>query len=104
VEPADRGLAALGRLRWHCRRGIKELDVLLERVLSDLVPQASPAERRAFEELLALPDPLLAAYLLAGETPPQTHLKELVARIRTLCRLGDGSALFCSESQSRRSC
>ena len=55
----------------------------------------SPEERAAFAELLALPDPLLAGYLLGGEVPPEPRLARLVARISALCRLDDGSALFC---------
>ena len=87
--------AAAGRLRWRCRRGMKELDVLLERVLGQLMPVASAAEWRAFEELLSLPDPLLAGYLLGEDIPPEPTLAELVARMRTLCRSGDRAAVFC---------
>ena len=87
-------LATPGALRWRCRRGMKELDVLLERVAQQL-PQASPAECRLLGELLALPDPLLARYLLAGEPPVEPHLALAVTRVRALCRLDDGSALFC---------
>jgi antitoxin CptB len=87
-------LAAPGPLRWRCRRGMKELDVLLERFAQQVLPQASPAECRVFAELLALPDPLLAGYLLGGEPPAEPHLAQAVRRIRALCRLGDGSAVF----------
>jgi antitoxin CptB len=80
---------------WHCRRGMKELDVLLERYARRVLPDASTEERRTFAELLALPDPLLAGYLLAGEVPPEPRLARLVAGIHALCRLDDGSAVFC---------
>jgi antitoxin CptB len=70
------------RLRWHCRRGMKELDVLLERFALAALPHAAPEERQAFAELLELPDPVLARYLLGGETPPQDHLAQVVRRIR----------------------
>jgi succinate dehydrogenase flavin-adding protein (antitoxin of CptAB toxin-antitoxin module) len=73
---------------------MKELDVLLERFARQVLPEASPAECRVFAELLALPDPLLAGYLLAGELPAEPHLAQAVGRIRALCRLGDGSAVF----------
>ena len=89
------GRAALaGPLRWRCRRGMKELDVLLERFAQQVLPQASQAECRLFAELLALPDPLLAGYLLGGEAPAEPHLAQAVGRIRALCRLADGSAVF----------
>jgi antitoxin CptB len=86
--------AATGLLRWRCRRGKKELDVLLDRFARQVLPQASPGECRVFAELLALPDPLLEGYLLRDEAPAEPHLAQAVGRIRALCRLGDGSAVF----------
>ena len=55
------------KLRWRCRRGMRELDVLLERYLEGRWPAASARERAAFEELLELSDPDLAGLLL-GKT------------------------------------
>jgi antitoxin CptB len=83
------------RLLWHCRRGMKELDVLLERYAREGLPGAPAGEWAAFAELLKLPDPLLAGYLLGGEVPPEPHLVQLLKRIGALCRSGDGSAVFC---------
>jgi antitoxin CptB len=84
------------RLLWRCRRGMKELDVLLERFAREGLPGASAREWEAFAELLALPDPLLAGYLLGGEVPREPHLVEILGRIGALCRSGGGSAVFCS--------
>ncbi|MFI4879403.1 MAG: succinate dehydrogenase assembly factor 2 [Steroidobacterales bacterium] len=75
-DPAD------GRLLWHCRRGMKELDVVLERFVRASLPHASGAERHLLAQLLALPDPELAEYLLAGTPPRAAPLAPLVARIR----------------------
>ena len=74
-DPAD------GRLLWHCRRGMKELDLVLERFVRARLPLASSAERGLLAELLALPDPELAQYLLGGVVPVEAHLAALVARI-----------------------
>jgi antitoxin CptB len=74
-----------GRLLWRCRRGMKELDVVLERFAQRALPGAAAAELQAFERLLALPDPLLAGYLLGEERPVDTELRTLAARIRDLC-------------------
>jgi antitoxin CptB len=82
------------RLLWRCRRGMKELDVMLERFAHHALPEASPRERRALEELLALPDPVLAGYLLGESTPPEPHLAALAGVIRTYVAKEDGSALF----------
>jgi antitoxin CptB len=69
------------RLLWRCRRGMKELDVLLERYAYALKVPASVAERGAFARLLDLPDPELAGYLLGPEVPRDPELAGLVRRI-----------------------
>jgi antitoxin CptB len=61
------------RLRWRCRRGMKELDVLLARWLERDWPQADTAVRRAFEWLLEQPDPDLAGWLIGGARPPDAR-------------------------------
>ena len=71
-----------GRLLWHCRRGMKELDILLERFVRARLPLASRGERGLLAELLALPDPELAQYLLGGVAPRGAQLAALVTRIR----------------------
>jgi antitoxin CptB len=81
------------RLLWRCRRGMKELDVLLERFVRGALA-GNEVELDTFEELLALPDPLLAGYLLGGNTPPEAHLARLTAAIRTYVAKSGDQALF----------
>jgi antitoxin CptB len=57
------------KLEWRCRRGMKELDLLLLRFLRERLPVAPSDERAAFAEFLELPDPDIARYLLAGDVP-----------------------------------
>jgi antitoxin CptB len=66
------------RLAWRCRRGMRELDVLLEQFLRDGYSAASSADRAAFEQLLELQDPELARYLLAGAEPSVEGLRRIV--------------------------
>jgi antitoxin CptB len=70
------------RLLWRCRRGMKELDVLLERYAQGALAAAPEDERAAFVRLLEAPDPVLADYLLNGIEPPDPLLARLVRRIR----------------------
>lgn len=77
------GVADLGRLRWRCRRGMKELDVLLERWLATAAPAATEAEIATFERMLDLQDPELVRYLLAGEIPADPEFALLAARLRS---------------------
>jgi antitoxin CptB len=69
-----------GRLRWRCRRGMKELDILLTRYLDERFSLASPQEQAAFRGLLDTQDPVIYAYCLGSERPPP-HLKVLIERI-----------------------
>jgi antitoxin CptB len=57
------------KLEWRCRRGMKELDLLLLRYLRERLAQGASAERDAFADFLELPDPLIARYLIAGDVP-----------------------------------
>jgi antitoxin CptB len=76
-------LSVDARVRWRCRRGMKELDVLLERYLATTWPAASTEEKRLFEQLLELPDPELASYLLGHAVPSHAPLAELTQLIAT---------------------
>jgi len=69
-----------GQLRWRCRRGMKELDILLERYVQRRWHEAPCDEQAAFLGLLEAQDPLIYAYCL-GATPVPDHLAALIERI-----------------------
>jgi antitoxin CptB len=64
------------RLRWQCRRGMKELDQLLTGYLENSYAAASDDDKAAFHALLDLSDPELVGYLLQRKKPGS----EIVAR------------------------
>jgi antitoxin CptB len=70
----------LGKLRWRCRRGMKELDVLLARYVEERFCSASSLEQDAFRRLLDTQDPVLYAYCLGSEPPPR-EFATLIERI-----------------------
>jgi antitoxin CptB len=74
MKPAD------GRLRWRCRRGMKELDILLTRFVDERYSGAPAAEQAAFLSLLDIQDPLIYAYCLGQQRPP-SQLAALIERI-----------------------
>ena len=74
----------LRRLRWRCRRGMKELDQLLLRYLERRWPTAGEGERAAFERLLDCEDDRLWRWFLSREAPEASDLKEIVARVLEL--------------------
>lgn len=71
-----------GRLLWRCRRGMKELDLVLTRYLAERWPEAGSAERAVFEQILELPDPLLAGYLMGREQAPDPGMQQVVEQLR----------------------
>ena len=64
------------RLQWQCRRGLLELDLILQRFL------AKHPEELALRELLELPDNDLLDIALARSDAFEPHLKDLVSRLR----------------------
>jgi antitoxin CptB len=72
----------LSQLRWRCRRGMRELDVLLIRYLDRRWAQASRSERKAFVQLVEMPDPELFGYLVGTSSPADATQREVISVIR----------------------
>jgi antitoxin CptB len=47
---------SLERVRWRCRRGLLELDIVLGRFIADRYPRLNNEQHVVFDELLDLPD------------------------------------------------
>lgn len=71
----------LPRLRWACRRGMLELDVLLSNFLDGAYASLSDEEKHQFVDLLNGTDPELFAWLMGHEVPP-TQFETIVTLIR----------------------
>ncbi|HEV7714363.1 MAG TPA: succinate dehydrogenase assembly factor 2 [Steroidobacteraceae bacterium] len=71
------------RVLWRCRRGMKELDVLLEAYARAHYEASSGDDKRAFAQLLELPDPELADYFFGYATPADPDLARLALSIAT---------------------
>ena len=90
----DADAVDLNRLRWRCRRGLRELDELLLAYLERCWATA-PAERRAtFRALLELPDPELAALCLGRSPAPEPAAAALLAEITGRGELSGASAVY----------
>ncbi len=71
------------RLQWRCRRGMLELDLLLQRFVATACYDGLTAkQRRDFEELLELPDTLLLEYLMGRLVPTDGRYCDVVKAIR----------------------
>lgn len=76
------GLASteLQRLRWQCRRGLLELDLLLKWFVEHRYAALSEPEQEALRSLLAQPDPTLLAWVQGQEAPPD-ELKCIIEKL-----------------------
>ncbi len=90
--------AELNRVRWRCRRGMRELDVLFERYLAQRWPTAGEGRRAAFLQLLEMPDPELADHLLRSLPLADPALAGLATEITELAELSAGAAVYQPES------
>jgi antitoxin CptB len=70
-------------LRWRCRRGMRELDRLLERWLESGWPTASESDRVVFRRLLATEDDKLWRAFLGHERLEDDDVQRLVEHIAT---------------------
>lgn len=77
----DSQLAA--RLAWRCRRGMKELDLVLAGYLKTRYPALPPHQQQAFHSLLDVSDDSLWRYFYQNLTPDDPNLATLVLDIRS---------------------
>lgn len=71
------------KIRYRSRRGMLELDVLLERFLAAKLDGMSPTELDVLEQLLEQNDPDLYAWLMGYETASKKELADFVVLIRS---------------------
>ena len=70
------------RIRWRCRRGMLELDILLEQFFDNHFHQLNEQQRQDFERLLETPDQTLNTWFLGQADPQDQSLKQIVDMIR----------------------
>lgn len=71
----------LRKLRWACRRGMLELDLLFERYIDTQYLQADQAERETFKALLSSEDQSLFDWLIKRQECPKPQFVDLIAKI-----------------------
>jgi len=70
------------RLRWQCRRGMLELDVLLGNFLEGAYVQLTSSEQALFVKLLACSDQDLFMWLTGKEIPTDPEIVWMVEKVR----------------------
>ena len=94
------------RIRWHCRRGMLELDLVLNAFLERHLSTLDARKLEAFRALLECPDPELLDYVMGHKEPAAVEQYEVAALLRgvnvhlasnmpsTPAPLGKGEARF----------
>ena len=70
------------RLRWRCRRGMRELDQLLGWYLEARFPHVDNAAQQAFADLLEQQDPALWDWLTGRSAAAEARWQRIVDEIR----------------------
>jgi antitoxin CptB len=73
----------MSRLRWRCRRGMKELDILLIGYVDHHYAEVGTVGQKAFRQLLSMPDPDILALLTGKATTDDEHLADVIKRLLT---------------------
>lgn len=81
-EPTGSLKGEIGKLRWRCRRGMRELDQVTEGFLNNHYADASADERAAYQRLLELPDPQLLALIYEHEPAEDSVTARVLAQMR----------------------
>ena len=71
----------LQKLAWRCRRGTKELDVLMQRYLNNSYQTASEDLQHAFERMLDMQDPELYDLLVGRQDSEDQNINKVIEHI-----------------------
>ena len=76
---------------WQCRRGMLELDILLQRILEKNYDTFSADEKKLFSQLLKQDDPTLYDWLIADVSCTDKTLQLIVQLIRKIVWVSEDS-------------
>ncbi len=68
---------------WQCRRGMLELDILLNNFVDKKINDLTQQQKQSFELLLSYPDQTLLDLLMGTSVSSDASIAKLVQQIRT---------------------
>ena len=69
------------QLQWQCRRGMLELDIMLQRFMDSGYDQLSPEDKKQFSDLLRCQDDQLFRWFMGHEVCDNPVLQKLIGLI-----------------------
>lgn len=76
-------MSELARMRWKCRRGMLELDLLLRDFLDSGYRDLDEAGQQLLDRMLDYPDAVLLEWLMGRIRPTDKDVAQLVDKIRS---------------------
>ena len=76
-------MAELDRIRWHCRRGLLELDLVLEKFNERHLLGLDPGQLDRYQELLEFQDNDLLDLVMGRATATDPRYHDLLQLLRT---------------------
>ena len=71
------------RILWRCRRGIKEMDIVLQDFIKNSYDELNNENKSAFSKLLEEQDLDILNWILGKDKPEDTALIEIIKKIRS---------------------
>ena len=81
-DDKNKGLPAFGQVRWNCRRGMKELEVLLIPFVDTAYEQLTDEQKLGFIRMLEYDDASLYSWFLGYEPPPTAAIADVLAEVQ----------------------
>ena len=74
----------LKRINWLCRRGMKELDLLMEYYFGKIFPNLDNKDKEVFCKLLEYQDPLILDLLFKRKVDADENINQLIDVLREI--------------------
>ena len=74
--------AERSRLAWRCRRGIREMDIVLQTFLNQSYDTLSDADKNSFAQLLDEADLDILNWIMGKDEPENDAIKNIITLIR----------------------
>ena len=80
---AEHSATEKARLQWRCRRGMLELDLLLQPFVENVYDSLSAEDKHKFHLLLDLQDNELLECLMLQTPPEDESLNDIISQVRS---------------------
>ena len=77
-------MSSQSRLLWRCRRGIREMDLLLEKYVRYCYPDLNKAEQERFEAFLEEADLDILSWIMGRADPDNDSYRKFVRQLQQI--------------------